>query len=74
MKYTVTIKDNTTGKILFDDQADCVIGALDMEDSIRMISLSDANMLDAMYCAIKAVEAADCVINNINRQTEGNNA
>lgn len=66
MKYTITIKNNETGKVILDEQTDCIIGALDLEDTTKTIALSDANILDAMNCAIKAVETADLVIDGIN--------
>lgn len=65
MKYTITIKDNTTGKILVDEQTDCIIGAISDEIATTKFTLSDATRSIIIECAKRAFEEVKFAMRSI---------
>lgn len=61
MKYTITIKDNETGKVILDDQTDSIIGAIDQEDT-TMPEMTSLEALEAIKEWIKCFVRFDYVL------------
>ena len=70
MKYTITIKDNQNDEILIDNEANCIIGAINTGDYTDKIILSSASVPDFKTCVVRASEAVDYAVKSFNDYTK----
>lgn len=59
----ITIKDNMTGEIMFDEDAKAIIGGVAREDSVNCISFTQCNGME--YCF--AIAGAKSICADIER-------
>lgn len=61
-EFRITIKQNSTGDILVDEETNCIIGSYDMGEQYAVLLLSHCSPRDRMSVAFGAMKAANDAI------------
>ena len=64
MSYHITIKDNETGKIVIDNESDCIMGAFTNTETnaLHEIEYADTDIVVAKAVARRVIERGRLVI------------